>query len=276
MKLDSHNHYWNYDPVELDWMDADWSLLQRDYLPDEHKSLLNSIDFDGTIVIEARQILKENDYLLDLAQQNDFIKGIVGWVDLRSKELIRQLETYASHSKFSGVRHVVLDEPDIDFYIRDNFIDGIKQLKDFNLTYDLLNRSEQLPAAIGLVKQCPNQPFVLDHIGFPNIKDKVLSPWREELIELSNYDNVMCKLSGLPELANWNQWQPDDFRIYLDIAFEAFGEDRLMIGSNWPVCQLAGDYTNIMNIVIDYIKQFPQTTQDKILGSNCARFYGVK
>jgi L-fuconolactonase len=275
MRIDAHQHFWQYSPSEHTWMTEEMSILRRDYLPDDIVPLLKSIGFDGTIAVQARQMLKETDWLLELSDQNEFMKGIVGWVDLCSSELRPQLEKYSKHSKFKGVRHVVHDEPDDKFMLREDFQRGFAQLREFGLTYDLLLYPRHLPIAIKLVETFPDQPFVVDHISKPAIKEKLLSPWQEDLRALAILDNVYCKLSGMVTEASWNQWAPDDFKKYIDIVFDAFGLERVMVGSDWPVCTLSGDYRSVMSIVVDYVRQFPATAREKILGENCARFYRV-
>ncbi|MCZ6775794.1 MAG: amidohydrolase family protein [Ignavibacteria bacterium] len=275
MRIDGHQHFWQYSPSEHIWMTEEMNILKRDYLPDDIIPLLKSIGFDGTITVQARQMLKETDWLLELSDQKEFMKGVVGWVDLCSSELRSQLEKYSKHLKFKGVRHVVHDEPDDKFMLRDDFQRGIAQLQEFGLTYDLLLYPRHLPIAIKLVEKFPDQPFVVDHISKPAIKEKLVSPWQEDLRALAMLDNVYCKLSGMVTEASWHQWAPDDFKKYSDIVLDAFGLDRVMIGSDWPVCTLSSDYRSAMNIVIDYVQEFPIGTREKILGENCARFYRV-
>jgi len=256
-------------------MTSDMEVLRRDYLPDELEPLLKAIGFDGTIAVQARQMLEETEWLLKLADERDFIKGVVGWVDLRSPELHGQLERYAKHPKLAGVRHVLHDEPDDRFMLLPEFRRGIAQLREFGLTYDLLLFPKHLPIAVELVAEFPSQPFVLDHIAKPVIREGQLSPWREDLMRLAQFPNVLCKLSGMVTEAKWKQWRPEDFHRYLDIVVEAFGADRVMTGSDWPVCTLSGDYVSTMNLVIDYVRQFPAEVREGILGGNCARFYGI-
>jgi len=275
MRIDAHQHFWHYNPQEHVWMTDEMEVLKRDYLPDDLKPLLESIGFGGTIAVQARQMIEETEWLLELSDQHDLIKGVVGWVDLRSSEIRAQLEKYSQHPKLKGVRHVVHDEPDDNFMLLPEFQRGIAELKDFSLRYDLLLFYRHLPVAVKLVEKFPEQSFVVDHISKPVIKDKMISPWKEGIEELAKYENVYCKLSGMVTETHWDQWKADDFTPYLDIVLEAFGPDRVMIGSDWPVCILCGDYTSVMNIVIDYVQQFPTETQEKILGGNCARFYGV-
>jgi len=200
---------------------------------------------------------------------------VVGWADLRSPDLDSQLRQFAARKKLVGIRHIVQDEPDDDFILREDFRRGIARLAEFGLTYDVLIYPRQLPAAIKLVREFPNQAFVLDHIAKPSIAEGARAPWEAGVRELAQSANLYCKLSGMVTEARWQQWQPDDFRTYLDVVFEAFGPQRLMIGSDWPVCTLSATYESAMHIVIDYIGQLPAATQDGILGENCARFYGL-
>ncbi len=275
MRIDAHQHFWHYDPAEHVWMTDKMDLLKRDYLPEDLLPLLQANNFDGTIAVQARQNVQESEWLLELSDRYDFIKGVVGWVDLRSSGIYEQLEKFAAHPKFKGVRHVVHDEPDDDFMLLGTFQRGIAALKDFGLTYDLLLFYRHLPVARKLVEKFPEQDFVVDHISKPVVKDKMISPWKEDIEELAKYDNVCCKLSGMVTEAEWRQWTAGDFKPYLDIVLNAFGPDRVMIGSDWPVCTLSGDYQAVMNIVKEYITQFPAETREKILGGNCARFYGI-
>jgi L-fuconolactonase len=246
--------------------------LKQDFLPGDLKPLLDAIQFDGCIAVQARQTLEETRWLLELAEQYPFIKGVVGWVDLRSDRLIEQLQRFAQHPKLVGVRHVVHDEPDDNFLRLPEFRRGIAQLLDFNLTYDLLLFPKHLKVASQLVKEFPQQPFVLDHLAKPKIAEQLFSPWKEDLHQLATFPNVFCKLSGMVTETNWKRWRPADFHPYLDVVFEAFGPTRLMIGSDWPVCTLSAEYAPMMKIVMDYL---PKELQNAILGDNCARFYQI-
>lgn len=275
MKIDAHQHFWHYNPAHQVWMTDAMAALRRDYLPDDLAPLLSGIGFDGSIAVQARQMPEETEWLLQLADSHDFIKGVVGWVDLRSPALGEQLARVAPHPKLVGVRHVVHDEPDDRFMLRPDFRRGIGQLHEFNLTYDLLLMPRHLAVAVVLVEEFPNQAFVLDHLGKPAIRDGMLSPWQEDLRRLAALPNVCCKLSGMVTEANWHQWHADDFYRYLDIALDAFGSGRVMLGSDWPVCAVAGAYAATMNIVIDYVQQFTVAERDAILGGNCARFYQI-
>jgi L-fuconolactonase len=251
------------------------AVLRRDYLPDELQPLLKSVQFAGTIAVQARQMIEETEWLLELSDQHDIIKGVVGWVDLRSPKVREQLETYTKHPKFIGVRHVVHDEPRDDFMQLPEFRRGIAQLAEFGLTYDLLLFPKHLPVAVQLASEFPDQPFVLDHIAKPAIREGLISPWREDLKHLAEFPNVFCKLSGMVTEAKWKQWRPEEFHRYLDVVLAAFGTERVMIGSDWPVCTLSGDYVSTMRLVTAYVQQFPEKVRDAILGGNCERFYGI-
>jgi len=274
--LDSHQHFWSYNPVEHTWMDERMTVLKRDYLPSDLQPLLVAEQYQGSIVVQARQSMEETQWLLNLAGQHGFIKGVVGWVDLCSPELPAQLEALSRQPKLVGVRHVLHDEPDERFMLRDEFRRGIARLQEFNLTYDLLVFPKHLPLATQLVREFPGQKFVLDHLGKPRIGEKLLSPWDVDLAVLAGCPNVYCKLSGMVTEAAWGQWQPADFQPYLDVVFKVFGPERLMIGSDWPVCNLSGDYASTMGMVSRYLEKFPLSVRELILGLNCARFYGLK
>ncbi len=275
MKIDTHQHYWKYNQQDYGWMLPGMENLKKDHLPDDLRPLLQSIGFDGTVAVQSRQSLEETEWLLELADHHAIIKGVVGWVDLRSPELLAQLERFGPHPKLCGVRHVVHDEPDDQFMLRDEFVRGIRLLADFNLTYDLLLFPKHLPVACELVEKFPDQPFVLDHIAKPFIKDGQISPWDDDIRRLAAFPNVYCKVSGMVTEADWKAWQPADFRPYLDIILEAFGPKRLMLGSDWPVCTVAGTYAEVMQLGLKFIDQLSETEQADILGNNSVHFYGL-
>ena len=276
MRIDSHQHFWQYSPVDHAWMSDAMGMLKRDFLPAELQPLLAANGFDGCVAVQARQSLEETRWLLELANENSFIQGVVGWVDLRSDDLLAQLTEFAANTKLVGVRHVVQDEPDDMFLLSKAFRRGIARLREFNLVYDLLLFPRHLPVAVELVKEFPDQAFVLDHIAKPRIAEGVLAPWCEDLKKLAQFENVSCKLSGMVTEANWKQWKPEDFHPYLDCVFAAFGAERLMIGSDWPVCVVSGEYGDTMQIVTDYVKQFPESVRTGVSGENCARIYGLQ
>jgi L-fuconolactonase len=275
MRLDAHQHFWHYSPSEHTWMTDQMQALRHDFLPQDLRPLLAGIHFDGSVAVQARQSLEETNWLLELAEKYDFIKGVVGWVDLRSEKLREQLNRFARHPKLVGVRHVVHDEPDDNFMLRPDFRGGIAQLREFDLTYDLLLFPKHLAIAAQLVEEFPEQPFVLDHIAKPSIAEQLFSPWQKDLLQLAKFPNVFCKLSGMVTEAQWKQWRPQDFHRYLDIVFAAFGWSRLMIGSDWPVCTLSGEYGVVMQIVMDYVQKYSLEAQAAMLGDTCARFYQI-
>jgi len=247
--------------------------IRRDFLPADLAPLLAAAGLDGSIAVQARQNLDENRFLLDLADRHPLVKGVVGWVDLRSDRVEEQLAEFAKHPRFVGVRHVVQDEPDDNFMLRPDFLRGIGKLRQFNLTYDILIFRKQLPAAIEFVEKIPDQPFVLDHIAKPFIRDGTLSPWREQMRELAKFPNLLCKVSGMVTEAKWERWKQEDFRPYLDVVFEAFGIERLMYGSDWPVCLLAGTYEQVFALARDYVAALPVAAREGFLGGNAERFY---
>jgi L-fuconolactonase len=274
VRIDSHQHFWRFNPEDYGWMKSDWPI-RRDFLPADLEPELRACNLDGCVAVQARQSLAESRWLLDLAEGASIIRGVVGWVDLCSPSITKQLEEFAPHPRFVGVRHVVQDEPDDEFMLRPDFLRGIAALREFGLTYDLLIFPRQLPAAIALVQKFPEQPFVLDHLAKPQIKDGVLSPWREQVRELSKLPNVSCKVSGMVTEADWQAWRADDFKPYLDVVFEAFGPDRLMFGSDWPVCLLAGSYERVFGLMRDYVGQLGTDSDTKFFGANAVKFYGL-
>ena len=275
MRIDSHQHFWEYDPEQYGWMDDRMTVLQHDHLPVDLDAAQADLGFDGSVAVQARQSLEENRWLLELSDSNPRIRGVVGWVDLQSDEVNAQLAQFANHSRFVGVRHVVQDEPDDNFMLRAEFVHGISRLEDFGLTYDILIYPRQLPAAISLVKQLPKQAFVLDHIAKPLIKAGVQEPWAQQIRELAEHPNVYCKISGMVTEADWGSWKPEDFQPYLEVVLEAFGPERLMIGSDWPVCRLAGEYTPVMQLAIDFMQAHSAEHMDAFLGGNALAFYGI-
>jgi L-fuconolactonase len=283
MKIDAHQHFWHYTPQEYSWMGPDMAILKKDHLPPHLAPLLEAAGIEGTVAVQARQTLQETRWLLELSDHYPFIKGVVGWVDLRSPEVREQLERVGTHPKLRGVRHVVQDEPDDQFMLQKDFVRGLGILAEFDLTYDILIFPRHLPVACELVKRFPNQRFVLDHIAKPLIKDKKMAAWDAEIRRLAAYPNVWCKVSGMVTEADWHQpalhgpaWQPSDFRPYLDVVFEAFGTKRIMFGSDWPVCTLAGTYADVAKLVLDYVNSFSKEEQIDFWGETARRFYGLE
>ena len=273
MRIDSHQHFWNYGSKEYPWITDQLRRIRQDFLPADLAPELAKFKIDGTIAVQARSTLEESRWLLNLADHYSSIKGVVGWVDLQSDKVEEQLGELVKHPRFAGVRHVVQDEPDDNFMLRSDFLRGVGKLKQFNLAYDILIYPKQLPAAIKLVEKFPEQRFVLDHIAKPFIKTGVISPWEEQIQELAQAKNVFCKISGMVTEASWNEWKTADFSPYLDVVCEAFGEDRLMFGSDWPVCLLSASYERVWGIANEYLRKLPARCCQKILGENTVKFY---
>jgi L-fucono-1,5-lactonase len=275
MNIDSHQHFWIYHPQRDSWITEEMSVLMRDFLPDELIAELRSNGMDGCIAVQADQSEQETDFLLELAARYDHIKGVIGWADLCSANLPARLEHFSQFKKLRGFRHLVQSEPDDRFLLREDFCRGIEQLAAYNLTYDILVYPRQLPAAIELVERFPAQKFVLDHMAKPPIRSGELDPWAHNIRAIAGFPNIHCKLSGLITEANWASWRQEDFIPYLDVVFEAFTPDRLMFGSDWPVCLLAGSYRSVRQLITDYVRVLPVATQQGIFGANAWNFYGL-
>ena len=275
MKIDAHQHFWRYNTVEYGWMGAGLESLRVDRLPEDLRPFMMAAGIDGTIAVQARQTLSETESLLALADQNPFILGVVGWVDLRSPDVSAQLDRFAKHPKFVGVRHVLQDEEDDYFMLQDDFMRGISLLAEYDLAYDLLLSPKLLPIACQLVSQFPKQRFVLDHIAKPFIKEGKMSPWRDDIRQLAAFPTVFCKVSGMVTEADWQHWQPTDFQPYLEVVFDAFGAQRLMFGSDWPVCTVAAQYQQVVDIVTAYIAPLSNDEQTAVFSETAVRFYGV-
>lgn len=257
-------------------MDDSMSLLKKDYLPEDLEPQLHAAGVSATVVVQARQSLVETRWLLKLAEQNPFIKGVIGWFDLRSQDLVQQLKEFSDHPKMVGARHVIHDEADDDFMLRSDFKTGIVYLGAHGLCYDLLLFPRHLRRAVKLVKYFPRQRFVLDHLGKPSIKTGKLEPWREDIARLATYPNVWCKLSGMVTEADIKNWSPEDLVPYIETVLEAFGPKRVLLGSDWPVCRLAGEYGQVMKIVPDYIASLNSADQERILYKNAIDCYQLK
>jgi L-fuconolactonase len=271
MRIDSHQHFWKYDQARYPWIDDD--VLRRNFLPQDLHPLLKSAGLDGSIAVQAEMSEAETGFLLRLAEENAFIKGIVGWVDLLDKKVDERLEVYNDSPLIKGFRHIVQDEPDDEFMLRPDFQRGIGCLEKYGFTYDILVYPRQLPAAIGLARQFPNQLFVLDHIAKPDISNGLHPLWIGQMQELASLPNVYCKLSGMVTETREFKWEPKDFTPFLDVAFNAFGPERLMFGSDWPVCLLAGSYTEVNGIVSSYLDTYPAIVKNKVMGTNAVKFY---
>jgi L-fucono-1,5-lactonase len=276
MTIDSHQHFWRYDPQRDAWITEEMSALRRDFLPDELMTELRLSGIDGCVAVQADQSEHETMFLLNLASRYDVIKGVVGWVNLSSPQICERLEHFSRFEKLCGFRHIAQSEPDDRFLLRDDFCRGVRCLSSFNFTYDILIYPKQLSAAIELAERCPDQHFVLDHIAKPSIRTGAMNPWARDIRTLAQNPNICCKLSGLITEADWRNWRETDFWPYLDVVFDSFGTDRLMFGSDWPVCLLAGTYRQVKELVARYFCNLPAEQQEKIFGLNAISFYRLK
>lgn len=272
LRIDAHQHFWRYDPDQYPWIPAG-SRLQRDWLPSDLALLQQRTGLAGSLAVQARQTLGETEWLLGLSDADPRILGVVGWVDLRDPHVDRVLARLARHPRMVGVRHVVQDEPDDAFLLRPEVLEGLARVAEVDLAYDLLVFPRQLPAALAVAERLPRLRLILDHLGKPAIRRQEREPWATHVRTLARHPNVWCKVSGLVTEADHAAWQPPDLRPFLDVAFEAFGPERLMFGSDWPVCLLAADYECVVALIEDYTRPFDAGTRQAIFGGNALRCY---
>jgi L-fuconolactonase len=273
MNIDSHQHFWKYHPVKDAWITDDMKIIQRDFLPADLVPLLQENNIEGCVAVQADQSDDETDFLLQLAEENDFIKGVVGWVDLRAANLEEKLEYYARFKKLKGFRHIVQAELPDDFLLRDDFCGGIEKLAKYNFTYDILIFPKQLKYAAEFIKRFPKQLFVIDHLAKPDFKKTDFLEWEKGVRSIAAYPNVYCKVSGMVTEADWKNWKENDFTHCLDAVTELFGTNRLMFGSDWPVCLLAASYSEVNNIARRYYSKLSSEEQNKVFGENAIDFY---
>jgi L-fuconolactonase len=276
MRIDAHQHFWTYTAQEYGWIDDSMPALRRDFGPEDLRPELERAGFGGSIAVQACHSLEETRWLLRLASGSPWILGVVGWVDLCSEDLRDQLSEFSQDSKFLGVRHVVQSEPDDRFLLKPEFLRGIRALDEFHLTYDILIYPRHLKVARELVERFPGQRFVVDHMAKPPIQSGALEPWARDFRRLGEFPNVFSKVSGLVTEADWRRWKPDDLKPYLDVAFESFGPERLMIGSDWPVCTVAASYAKVMGTAIEFLDKFAGPASEAVLGGTAARFWGLR
>ncbi|MFD1875090.1 amidohydrolase family protein [Hymenobacter bucti] len=274
-RIDAHQHFWQFDPERDAWITLEMAAIRRDFLPADLQPLLQEHGLDGCVAVQASQSEAETDWLLALAATHDFIKGVVGWVDLQAPDVAERLGHYQQFAKLKGFRHVLQGEADRALMLQPAFRRGIGALAARGFTYDLLILPDQLGYAAELAGDFPYQPFVVDHIAKPPIKAREIDDWRQDIRQLAAHDNVCCKVSGLVTEADWQHWQPQDFAPYLDVVFAAFGPQRVLYGSDWPVCNVAGGYGRMYTLVADYVARLSAAEQAQFWGGNAARFYGL-
>jgi L-fuconolactonase len=273
MPIDTHQHFWRYRAEEYPWITDPLGALRRDFLPADLEPRLRQAGFDRCIAVQARSSVRETEWLLDLAETHPFIAGVVGWVDLCRDDVDTDLAALACRPQLVGIRHVVQDEPDDRFLLRPDFCRGIARLEGFGLVYDLLIFPRHLPVAIEFAARFPAQPFVLDHLGKPEIRSRRLDSWVRDLRRLARFPHVCAKISGLVTEADWKTWQPGDLDRYIQSAYDCFGPERLMVGSDWPVCTLAAGYEQTMGVVSDFVARLPAAEREAILDGNAERVY---
>ncbi len=270
--IDAHQHFWQYHPVQHGWINDDMATIRRDFFPADLLPVLQQNGVAGCVAVQADQTETETDFLLQLAQQNDFVQGVVGWVDVSAGNLQQRLEHYAQQPLVKGFRHILQGEEPA-FMLEPDFLKGIGMLHQYRFTYDILIFPRHLQAATALVKQFPEQPFVIDHIAKPFIKNGVVDQWKKDITAIAQYPNVHCKVSGMVTEADMRNWKPEDLAPYLNIVTEAFGTSRLMYGSDWPVCLAAASYEDVIGIVRSYFSTFTASEQEAIFGTNASSFY---
>lgn len=275
MRIDAHQHFWKFDPIRDHWIDDTMRDIQQDFLPHHLAPILRQHHFDGCIAVQADQSEEENRFLLKLAAENNFIKAIVGWVDLQAIQVEERLAYYAEHPVIKGFRHVLQGEPERDLMLSPAFKNGIRQLAHYHFTYDILIFPDQIGYAETLVKAFPNQKFIIDHLAKPSIKSQDILAWKRDIASIAKCENLSCKVSGLVTEAHWKNWKQQDFTACLNVVFEAFGSKRLLYGSDWPVCNLAGGYGKAMSILENYTDKLTVTERQDLFGGNALRFYNL-
>ena len=273
MRIDAHQHFWQFNPVRDAWMtEGSMSTIRRDFLPTDLQPILQTNGFDGCIAIQADQSENETYFLLDLSNKNDFIKGVVGWLDIRVDNLSERLDYLSQFPKLKGFRHILQGEKP-EFMLQKSFVEGVKLLGKRGYTYDILVFPRHLSAIHKFLQTLDNQPFVIDHLAKPYIQRGLIKQWKRDMQRIAKHENVWCKVSGMVTEADWSNWQPVDFEPYLDVIFEAFGVDRIMYGSDWPVCLLAASYDKQLSIVENYLSKLSNTEGGKVFGGNAQLFY---
>ena len=275
MRIDAHQHFWIYNEERDAWITDQMSVIQRNFLPEDLKPLLAQNRIDGTVIVQSDQSKEENIFQLANALKHDLVKGVVGWIDFEADDLSDQLEYYQEFRKLKGFRHVLQGEKQRHFMLRPKFMRGIGKLKEFGYTYDILIYPDQLDYTLEFVKAFPDQPFIIDHLAKPSIKERKIDEWKRAMKQIASFENVFCKVSGMVTEANWKKWNYDDFLPYLDAVADSFGPRRLLFGSDWPVCLVAASYEQVLGLVERYFSTFTKDEQELIFGKNAITFYNL-
>lgn len=273
--IDSHQHFWKFDPVQFPWITDSLHLLKRDFLPSELKNVYSEHNISGCIAVQAAQTVEETRFLLSLAENNPFIQGVVGWIDLKSNSLKEDLNEFKTFEKLKGFRHILQDESDPNYIRHPDFQRGLEVIFGNGYSYDILVFPNQLKGALDTVSHFPKAHFVIDHLAKPDIKHQSISVWRDLMAEFKDFPNVLCKLSGMVTEGDWKDWKKEDFYPYMDVMMDVFGEDRLMFGSDWPVCLLAASFAEVKGVLETYLSNFPKSVQEKIWSENALKFYKI-
>ena len=274
--IDAHQHFWRFDPVRDSWIGPEMSVIQRDFLPQDLEPLLQAHGITGCVVVQSDQSEAENEFQLANAARHDFIRGVVGWVDLQSPFVEEKLAFYRAFPKLKGFRHVLQGEKDRALMLKPAFKRGVGLLEKYGYTYDILIYPDQLGYTRDFAAAFPDQPFVVDHIAKPYIRDrKITEEWRAAIRAVAAYENVYCKISGMVTEADWKTWKPEDLKPYIDTVVEAFGTGRIMFGSDWPVCLVAATYQQVFQTAKDYFSSFSADEQKAVFEGNATRFYNL-
>jgi L-fuconolactonase len=274
MTIDTHVHFWKYIKLRDAWITENMKVLQQDYLPEQLMLNLKRNGVDGCVAVQASQEEVETRFLVELSKTHDFIRGVVGWIDLRADKVEQTLEHFCQHSIIKGYRHIVQAEPD-NFLLREDFQRGVRALKQYDYAYDILIYPSQLQSTLTFVSKFPDQKLIIDHCAKPDIKNSKMEEWKKLINEIAQQRNVYCKVSGLFTEAVWKGWSVSEFYPYLDVVFEAFGIDRLMFGSDWPVILLSGIYVQWKSLLEKYMERFAQQAKEKVFGLNAVGFYNL-
>jgi L-fuconolactonase len=278
LTIDAHQHFWQFSqPFDYSWLDApSLSAIRRDYLPNDLKPLIHSVGVNRTVFVQTQHNVEETRWVLGLTEKYDLIAGVVGWVDLASDQCEQQLLEFKNHPKFVGIRHVTQDEPDDNFIVRDDVICGLKVLQQHNVPFDLLFYVKHLHHAASLAEQLPDLPMVIDHLAKPEIRNHRTDNWIDSFKKAARFPNIYCKLSGMITEADWQNWTPADLKPYVETALEAFGPQRCMFGSDWPVCELAGTYEQVYNALVEVLGPIGASERERIFGGTATEFYHLQ
>jgi L-fuconolactonase len=273
LKVDTHQHFWKYNPVKHSWINEEMAVIRKDFMPDDLQPILKNAGLSGCIAVQADEDEAENDFLLSLAKNNNFIRGVVGWADFLADDISERLAYYNDFKIIKGFRYILQDKNQRDLMLSKEFLKGIQAMKAYDFVYELLIFPDQLAYAEQLVTQFPNQVFILDHLAKPMIKAGEIKQWKTAIIALAKHENVYCKVSGMVTEADWKNWNYADLSPYMDVVFSSFGIDRLMFGSDWPVCNLATDYQKVMDVVETQVNSLTINEQEKFWSLNATKCY---